>query len=260
MAWGPLLIDSGAEPLLVALLALAGRADGRMLFVTRQQDFILPLYVEPEGKGTTEVTAGTYETITTKISTFRFDTEAGTPAKSPDGKPILESRTYDFTTAGRPVRWAIGNTPLHLEIRPSSGAPGTPIGTATAFLRGWAAKDDQALLSLIEWDSVFEEWSKGPGAAELAGKSEQEIAAIRDGFPPDFVHGMTGSVGESQAKTLKLMANPVFWVEEPLEGGDVLVRMTDVKAKESPSLGGFRFRVRRTAEKACQIVGFPPPK
>jgi hypothetical protein len=253
----PGLIESGAEPLLVTLLALRGVKDGGMAFVSRQQNWFLPLTVAAEGAAGTEVTAGRYDTLGYQVTTHRFDGEAGRPVLAEDGGPVLDHRIYRSTPDGRPILFEIGGANLRLEIRPESGEPDTPVGTVCSFLRAMAAKDREALVALVDWDTVFADWSRTAGAADVAGKTGGELAAIRERFPADFTAKLVADLGEGQAKSLRLMANPVYWTTGPEEKGEVVVRMTEAKVRENRSLSAFVFRVRRVAERAFQVAAFP---
>ncbi|MCU0725144.1 MAG: hypothetical protein MUE73_05045 [Planctomycetes bacterium] len=253
----PGLIESGAEPLLVALLALRGTKAGGMGFVSRQQNWFLPLSVVAEGAGRTEVTAGGYDTLGFRVSTHRFDAQAGEPVLGEDSAPVIDNRLYRSTAEGRPVLFEIDGANLRLEICPESGAPDTPVGTVCALLRAMAAKDREALTALVDWDALFDDWRRKAGAEEVRGMSEAEMAAARERFPADFTAKLVADMNEGQSKALRLMAKPVFWTARETGDGGIVVRMTEAKVRENRALSGFVFHLRRAAERAYQITAFP---
>jgi hypothetical protein len=251
------LIDSGAEPLLLRILARRGVAEGAFAFVTRAEGTLLPLHVKAGGRTEADVGADRQAAVTYTTSTVQFDSAMGRPAAGPDGRLRPETRRYAVTPGGEILVWETSDPPVRFERRTPAPGPGSPILVVSQFFRALAARDAAAVSALFDWDAVFAAWRAGPGAAEVEGRPPEEVAALRADLPGRLTKVLIDNATDRQRPSFLLLAEPAVWVERRRPDGTLEVSIPEARRQGDPGLSTLRFRLRRPAEGPALILEIP---
>ncbi len=253
----PGLIDSGAEPLLLRILARRGIAEGAFEFVTRAEGTLLPLSLRTGGRTEAETGADKRAALSYTTSTVQFDSESGRPAAGPDGRLRPETRRYALAPGGEILVWETSEPPVRFERRAPAPVPGSPVTVVSRFFSALAAHDAAAVSALFDWDAVFAAWRAGPGAEEVSGRTPEEIAALRADLPGRLTKVLLDNATDRQRQSFLVLAEPAVWVERARPDGTVEVEIPEARRQGDPGLSSLRFRLRRPAEGPALILEIP---
>lgn len=255
------LLLGPADNLACALLAVSGRR-GTFRFVGANGGTLHPITLEVRD-GEEE---GTVVIVKTKPD---YDDETDEPKLDDAGNPVLDKETTIHSAAdGRVLELRLPGVPLRFidperieeaPAGPEEAGESKPLDPVIAFWSFMARAEgsEEAFRRAVDWDSLWEVYLAGPGKDEMAGKSDEEVAATRQLFAGLMIQGMKGEDPIDDPGAIAFLTNRGVYQAQKLDDGRTRIRMTEELRESDENLANIEFFVAQGEDGRWRLVTLP---